>query len=376
MTYIILAGLCVATVFERIHSKLLSALWIVFGTILAFYSTTIADRISYYNMYYRIGIGSSAERVEFGFRYLIKVANFFHLSADQFYFLIFLLTLCLYSFSFERYVQHSNMVFMMYIIFPFAVDAAQIRTMLADAIVIYALRYLEECKLKNMLAYVFCIILAVSIHNLTLFFILFLCVYIIKDKKKFLLCCALGGGLVYYLCKNNYLVSMLKRLVINLSAASYLGSMAITERAKAYFIWVTLIVGLFLLMYRAIDLRQYILSGEINVSKDVKMRKLRSAQRLWNIAFYANVFLIFTAVFVMFSSNFMRLARVFVLIDYLVFEMFIEGSKPYRFFKLSRGVYIILLFILLGITIWINCNTVMNRTYYSILNDNWLFSYF
>ena len=87
MVYFGCAVLLAVTFIDLKNSKLLGAAWILFVSAVAAFNTSIADRTSYYSMYTRIGRGSFiTERVEIGFRYLVKWGNAIGLEKETFFF--------------------------------------------------------------------------------------------------------------------------------------------------------------------------------------------------------------------------------------------------------------------------------------------------
>ena len=67
--------------------------------------------------------------------------------------------------------------------YPFLLDVAQIRHFMAISIFTFSVRYLESYSKKNLIKYIFLIVIAASQQIMAIAFLAYLLVYLIDQKK-------------------------------------------------------------------------------------------------------------------------------------------------------------------------------------------------
>lgn len=358
MVYFGCAVLLAVTLIDKKNSKLLGAVWILFVSAVAAFNTSIADRTSYYSMYARIGRGSFvAERVEIGFRYLVKWGNAIGLEKEAFFFIIFIITLTLLYISFSRYVKRSNIIFLFYLLFPFGIDAAQIRTMLSNAMIIYAVWYLREFSIKNMVRYLFIIILATLIHNSALFFVVLCVCYLVKDRWQFFLYNIIAVVICYIILSRSMLMDLASKFIINSAGFSYISETTGSLRFYGYVLCCLVLIIFYEYCRRSSKIQ------------NIEQRKY------FDMMYYINIMSIWSSLFVYFNNNFTRLIRIFAILNYILLQMFLENERTYIRVKFSRGMFYLAGILFCAILLIVTNSSNMNTTYGALLNGCELFSH-
>lgn len=369
MTYLILSCLVIATLCSRKKKKVVTVCWLFFCTILMGLNNTIADRENYFLLYDRISKGNfSAETVEIGFRYLIKVSSLLHINKEWFYLGISFVTLCLLIQVIQRYVSGVNYVVLLYVIFSFCIDAAQLRFMLAMAIILYSLKFLEDNNKKNFIKFIVMVILATSIHNSMLFFIFLLIHFFVHNKKRLILYNILGIMVAVSLVRNNLFWDLISRFVFFEGDMRWFSDRNFSLVGKYYNAWLIIFILLFFYLYYGThDVNDKYL-GLIKTDTV----KNHIAEQYWKIAYTANTVSIWTIFFTLFSGQFRRLERVFIIVNYISFVLFLESNKRHLKIKISKGIYLIFAIIAIIPILVIECYTVMDTTYLQIFESNLL----
>lgn len=90
--------------------------------------------------------------------------------------------LYLISNTIKKLSLKKNMVLLLYLIFPFLIDVAQMRNFFAMSILIYAMPFLLKEEIGNILKYILCVILATSVHYIFIIYIGLLVINILTNK--------------------------------------------------------------------------------------------------------------------------------------------------------------------------------------------------
>ena len=341
MVYFGCAVLLAVTFIDLKNSKLLGAAWILFVSAVAAFNTSIADRTSYYSMYTRIGRGSFiTERVEIGFRYLVKWG----------------IALSLFYISFSRFVKRSNIIFLFYLLFPFGIDAAQIRTMLSSAMIIYAVWYLKEFSVKNIVRYLCIIILATLIHNSALFFAVLCVCYLVKDRWQFFLYNMIAVVICYIILSRSMLMDLASKVIINSAGFSYISETTGSLRFYGYILCCLVLIGFYEYCRRC------------NRISNIEQKKYL------NMMYYINIMSIWSSIFVYFNNNFTRLIRVFVILNYILLQMFLENERICIRVKFSKSIFYLAGILFCAALLIVTNSSNMDTTYGALLNGCELFS--
>lgn len=171
--------------------SLLIWMWILFG-----WNSNNADYnnyiFAYENAEYLLGINF----YEVGYRWLVYISKIFGLSYQQFLILVSGIGLSLMSSSIKKYSKNPTFVLALYLFSTFFTNVVQVRSFIATAIIIYAIRYLVEGSKRGIIIYGLLTIIATTIHFSAFFYILF--VFCKMINKKVLLIGALSITILSY----------------------------------------------------------------------------------------------------------------------------------------------------------------------------------
>lgn len=374
MSYLLCIVLIILSLARIKNKKIVAYGWIIYDVIMMSLNDNIADRDNYFAMYERIGNGSFlGERVEIGFRYLIKFVYSMGMNVHIFIFILSLITISLYTLIFIRYVKNYNLLFLMYLIFPMMLDACQIRSMLVNAIVLFAIRFLEEKRLRNIIIYILLIILATSIHTEALFYLTFLCVYVVKNKKHFLKMNIIIFPIIIFLAMNGTVLKLVSKVI---------GSSNILLRyVEAVDIGRTFIIGYILMVTTMFIISLVQNSSMYNISNNEYMgrndKDIILSQRcsnFLNVAYFINIISLWTVAFLLFSNEFTRLYRPFAICNYIVFAIYLESNKKKLYgFNFSKGVCKLAYIVCCFIIVYICAGSVFDNTYVAVFKYNFIF---
>lgn len=134
-----------------------------------------------YNVYKRWfdlkNYGGILKRFEPGFAYSMIVMSKMNLSYQQFLMIYFAIGLIIIALSVKCYCRQPALVILLYGIYPFFMDIVQIRNFMAEAIIIFALRFLEERSKRNIFLYILFVMIASTFHITFMVFLIFLLAY-------------------------------------------------------------------------------------------------------------------------------------------------------------------------------------------------------
>lgn len=126
------------------------------------------DYITYQWMY------ESGMKVEKGWKFLEDVAKNFGLDYDSFKSVVVMVSFILIEVGLIKLHVNENIVLSMYAVYPFAMDAIQLRNLLATSIFVYAYHFLINDTKRGKYIYAFLVIISATIHSLFPIFLLLL----------------------------------------------------------------------------------------------------------------------------------------------------------------------------------------------------------
>lgn len=162
-------------------SKLIFFLTLIFMWILMAFTYGNADENIYFSRYTEPYLWNN--QTEFLYAVIIRVFNLLHFNFYQFKACMALIQLLLISMTVRKFSKLPGFVLLMYSIFPFTMDIAQMRNALATSIMIFSIKYLmnEENQLeienkltKNDFIFIVCILVATFIHTASFIWIVLL----------------------------------------------------------------------------------------------------------------------------------------------------------------------------------------------------------
>jgi len=191
MTYLISGFLISINAFSSLFgnkSRVIKLLLLIMMWILFWGNFQSADYSNYLMRYnYIMQTGNIITSNQIGFWLLMKIATIFGLEYNQFLMLLSILALLLIVSTVEKFTTKPQLVYILYFIYPFLLDIVQVRHFLAMAIVVFSLRYLSNDGIQNSIKFIIGILIAYSIHYISIIFIPLILLKNIKIKKLYLI---------------------------------------------------------------------------------------------------------------------------------------------------------------------------------------------
>lgn len=291
--------------------------------------------------------------LEYGFILLIKIFNLLGFNYEMFLMTVSIVAFCLIHTTVKRFVVNYHYVYAFYFVFPFFMDVVQIRNFLMMAIFIYATKFLvEDKKIK----YLICIIIASSLQISAFAFLPFI---LINNKGKNYIV-----QVVFFISISTSII-----LLLNNKEIPFLGNIIdFTQSDKLSFYFETTTNYGFLL-YWFLQVVSFVLISlsrqlykkycNVNLKDDLKMKYI-------NLVYWINVVAFAYLPLYLLNSNFSRLMRNLVILNYIVIAItsyVIKNKEENRIYILIVLVYIVILFGILQIPFF-------NDTIKPILENN------
>lgn len=325
MTYLVSGLLLLINLTSSIlkgREKIFSFMLLVFMWVLFWANYNNADYLNYKNLYDYVnytGVGYSTS--QFGFVFIMKFASRLGLEYHHFLMIFSLIGLYLISDTVKRYTDKPQLVYLVYFIYPFLLDIVQVKHFLAMSIIVYCFRYLEYEGNLNNIKYLLGILMAVSIHTISIIFIPILFIKNIKISKMYILIImvlAIGIPLAY---TNFFQIYAYRFLDIQRIEAYFL------NRARYGFLIQFFIQGvIFLLVYYS----------------KVILEKRKESNKFVELVYRTNLYLIILFPLYIINGTFERGFRIIMILNYIVFSKLYSTSK-----KNNKGVvlFIIMIFV-------------------------------
>lgn len=310
MSLIIAGILLMASIIKR-NSKVLFFLLLFLMWLLMWGNTTSSDRISYIIMYNQIKGVTSSLPVEMGYQ---KMMLFMKALGVQFQvFLAFFsgIAYILITKTVFRYSKNPALVLTFYFLFPFLLDAEQVRSFLGMSLVLYAIKYLEKIDKKNICLYCLFCLLATTLQYSCVIFLVFL---FVKFGKRTLVIVVSIMTSIFILLKRGYVIfnSILPKFVY-VKLVSYLsGNITIKNIISVVFFLLIFGITIYLILKKK--------HGEINSAS------------FYDVILKINIISIAFMPLVLYSDDFTRIPRAILILDYIVISNCIKKkiTKKYE----------------------------------------------
>jgi hypothetical protein len=305
------------------------------------------DYINYKITYDKISSVSFFSSPQIGYTILMKIGHFFNL--DFFYFRFLIIGICLfliYFFFINRYSKNYNHILLLYMIYPMIIDSEHFRNFIALAILLAGIRFLENNSFKNKLIFFIIIIISSSIH-FTFILYSFLLLANKKNSNKIPKVLAIG---VIILCVivfiNNNQIPFLMPLLSFISNEKIIRYL--TSRTNyGFLIPFTLYIINFIMIFWS---RKIVIKNYKNSVKSDSMSDLGFI----NIVYSINIIGFIFFPLYMLSITFYRLARNFLILNYISYSIASDSLSGNRINKLKFNFSVILSVIIwLILTLWV-----------------------
>lgn len=375
MAYILGCIFIVLSLIKK-ESKIIFFAFLVYLWILFAWNIGSADYYTY-SYYYVQSVNeplfTGVFGVEPGFQLFAKFANLLGLNYNGFLCIYSAAGLLLIASTIVKFTKKFNMVLVLYFIFPFCLDVVQIRSFMAMAIMIFAVRFLAQNGNINIIKYVLMIFIAALFHNAAIAYLVLLLVRIRDKRKLFWTTCFLVG----IVCVIVWLTAIFE---INIS---------VIERRQDYFVTRTsfatnlMIICLFAfgaaiaILIQKFILRQRSLASTeaAKLSLDRDIMEMSSTQILFaDVIVKINIVIWIILPLVVFSTEFMRIYRGILPLTYIAIS-YIAITKIRPNTKLVRVATEVafVAFVLLMFWFWIYYG-LANQAFYPIFEENALFN--
>lgn len=338
-TVVFLANLVNA--FLKKNSKLLPIGFIVLLCIIMGANTKNPDYFSYRSLYF---MGSFTG--ELGFLIIIKIFNFFNIEYFVFRLVWTLVGFALIHQTLIKLTENHSAYYVLYAIFPFFIDAVQIRNFMVMAIFIFAFPYLIEDDYKGKIKYSIAILIASSIHYVSIVYLLFLLINVLKNNLKIRNLYIAFVAVLILISLNHDLYSIIIKTIFSTfalvySQIGYYGN--VLTRFGYLFYWV-IQVGFIVLVNAILRQLKKNQENELDTSPSILKGKsvtLNYIQKFCTVVLWADLIsIIFLPTYVI-HSLFFRLFRNLIPLNYMAIIgslKFLTGDN-----KIRRNIPIILI---------------------------------
>lgn len=244
------------------------------------------------------------------------------LSFEMFRCIVFLTAISLVFSRIEKFVVEKNIILIIYCIYPFLIDMAQMRNFLAMSILVVAIPYLSDRSVKSLIKFIALIIVATLIHNVFIFYIVLSFLWLIDINLKYFAYIELIAGGVILLFKNK-----IPQLVLYFFKNYHNGAFALKYIHTS---GVSFTMGIFLAFYYAMLFIgalyvDYMLKSVRDNKSSVYDKKTLAIMNTYNKSI---AILTLTFILTLFSTDFLRISRNLIFVEYgLMLEMSRHSSS-------------------------------------------------
>lgn len=270
---------------------------------------------------------------ESGFRLLYQLFHWIGFSYEMFLLIFSLAGLYLLSKVVWKYSMNPNVVMVLYLLHPFAIDTIQLRSFMAMAIVIYCLQYLVDGDRWGIQKYLIGVLIASTIHVSAIFYVILILIKFFNVRQCLWLALLGIGGILFIYLNADFIAGMLSFAIPENKMRDWLsGDM------KRSLISVVSTVGLrvgwmVLLWYFYRRYKRRVRRGL--TQRDYVLERL----------YKCNIILLVTLGFEVFVKQYERLGRITFMIGYILFTRLFELRKtrflPWMFVFGFMGIYFI-----------------------------------
>ena len=172
MTYII-SIILIILCFMKKKSKMLFMMVLLWMWILMAFNYTRADYGMYIQLYQKYSTSSILYDAEILFQLLCRFGGILKFDYKTFYALYSILPILISGLAIKKTTKNVSIVAACFLIFPFAIDAAQMRHFLAVSLVTYGATFiLVSDKKIDMIKFIICNLIAIGFHYSSAFFLL------------------------------------------------------------------------------------------------------------------------------------------------------------------------------------------------------------
>jgi hypothetical protein len=266
-----------------------------------------ADYENYYHLYEVIFNGGAGfQTSQVGLVLLFELSSWFGLNYNQFLIFASFSGMLLLSITINKYSKKTNLVYLLYFIYPFLLDVVQIKHFLAMTIIVFTLSFLLSDKKSAKLKFTLGVLIAATIHYVALIFLpLF---FVTKRSLKQVYFIALCGACMLFLAD--------KFLPLDTIMQSFMGN----DRVNDYFnnrpSW-----GFFLPILIQATMLSFIFFAR-------RLLLLKNKNTIYvDLIYKINIYLLILIPLYMINANFERAFRILFVPNFIVLSIFFYESN-------------------------------------------------
>lgn len=175
--------------FVKLRTKVFDYLVIGLIACLMMFATNVPDFDNYSTVYNYIGTGARYTDTGFGWLFLCRLGNRLGLNYKSFSIALVVISGLLIANAVRYFLNNKrsrNYVWALYLVFPALLDAVQVRFFLAEAIIVFAMRYLMKKELKGYIIYMVLCFIATMIHTSVVLYFVFLLIPVFHKIRRYI----------------------------------------------------------------------------------------------------------------------------------------------------------------------------------------------
>ncbi|MCI9016958.1 MAG: EpsG family protein [Clostridia bacterium] len=347
------------------NSKIMFFLTFFWMWILISFSYGNADYEMYKGLYVQYGQGQIHIGFEFLFELSCKIFYNMGFSYNVFLGVYSFIGLALIGSTIYKFSRNKSIVAICYFLFPFVLDAIQIRNFMAMAIMIFAFRYLLDNSLKSTFKYIILNIISASFHSYTVICFMFIFLKKISTKKIFIITIILTI-VVTILSMTNLIIPILSLIMPESKLTAYFVWKVYTPGISSIFKSMILII---LTIYIIKLYKRILKNNEQNENNYITLKLLEITEKL-------HIFFIIFFPMLTYNNQIMRLPRALLIMIYILGGNLLIKRENY----IRKDNFILKVLIVLLILIWLQTFiisiNISDITIKPILEQNYLLDFF
>jgi len=255
---------------------------------------------------------------------IMHICNILGMSFSLFKGLIFLVSMLLIFKTVVSITDDVNIVLTMYFLYPFIIDATQIRNFFAMSILCYSLRYLASRRKIDVIKYIISIFLAYGVHNIFIIYLVLIFTKIIDFKKAIIATFVVFVGLIA-------MFKMLPILVLKFFGNYHDGMAHTTKYVVKDTVSVVMILALVIFYVATVvgiiwankQIQEMYDLNECSMDKLNYIQNLSKCILLMSLSFLLNIY----------SMDFARVLRNILVIEYSILVFVINNNTRHSYIK-------------------------------------------
>ncbi len=379
MSYIILFGLGISSFIKK-NSKVIYALLLGYAIIIFCFNTKNPDLFNY--TYHYLYGGRNMEPI---YTFLEQIFGMLGFNYIVFRTVLCVLGMILLSKTFWDFSPYPVVLLTLYLIYPFSLEVIQVRTFVANAIMVFSIRYvvfyLQSGSKINIMRFGLCLLIATGFHYASVFFAILVLVFL-KTKKRYLIFSLFAFIFLLLLTNVSVLNEMVKIITGSDDAAGWVSHYRVISSLQILrlistrgllilmlWIWQKIIVG-------PRDLRAKNINGSLmDEFKQFKIQyynDLKINENIFRCIIYVSLY---TIVEILFGGDFERINRIAIIFSILLITRqinMIKSRNKYFMWGISIIAFI-LYFLSVMLSKFTSNGVYLNSVFRTVFENNLFF---